>query len=213
MNNLQRLGVDSVYVIVNFQKDKIIEYFDRLASSINIEITFLIQRKLTGIADAIAIGRNHFSEPFACILGDDVTLGGLSRFADFFHARNAVVAEVLVRERNEANLKSTCCVKLDKHMMIEKIVEKPKRPFSNLRGCGVYTFTDDIFDYIRRTPRSRRRGGREITDVIGRAAADNVAFGWILRGKNFNINTYEDLFTAWKHVRGAASGHAKQHNS
>jgi len=201
MNNLQLLGVNSVYVIVNFQKDKIVEYFDRLADSIGIDVNFVVQRKLTGIADAIALTRGYFKEPFLCILGDDVTLGELSPFVDLFIRNDSVVAEVLANERDESMLKRTCCVELAENGLISRIAEKPKRPFSHLRGCGVYAFRDDIFDFISRTPRSRKRGEKEITDVIAEAAKHKLATGWILRGRNFNINSYEDLFTAWNHLR------------
>ena len=202
INNLQKLGVEEVYVIVNFHKEKIEEYFRSINDLSDIEVHMVLQEKLTGIADAIRLVRRHVSEPFACILGDDITTGPLADMIELFRERRALAVQAVVREPNSSILQETCCVKLGQENRITMIEEKPRNPFSMLRGCGVYIFDDKIFDYIEKTPRSAERGEKGITDVIGNVASDRRAYGWPLKGSNFNVNTYEDLFAAWSTIRG-----------
>jgi len=47
-----------------------------------------------------------------------------------------------------------------------QVIEKPRHPRSRLKGVGVYLFAPQIFDAIRRTPRTAMRDEYEITDSI-----------------------------------------------
>ena len=201
MNNFQKLGIESAFVIVGFQKQRIKDYFRNVKDSIDLEISFVTQKKLTGIAAAIALVQNWVNDPFVCILGDDITISPLTGLPIFFREKNAIAVQAVVEEPNIDSIRNTCCVKLDRNDRIVRILEKPRNPVSKLRGCGVYVFDESIFDYIKRTPRSITRGEREITDVIDHIAQKGRAFGWRLEGRNFNINTSGDLFEAWAEVR------------
>jgi dTDP-glucose pyrophosphorylase len=46
------------------------------------------------------------------------------------------------------------------------VVEKPRNPTNRLKGCGVYIFDQNVFDAVRRTPRTAMRNEYEITDSI-----------------------------------------------
>jgi len=104
--------------------------------------------------------RDFIKEPFMVILGDDCTITeSLDNMVHLFFKHDAIAVEGVVREDNEDILKSTCCLKLDKNQRIIEIEEKPKKPFSNLRGCGVYVFQNDIFQYIEKSPVSKYHYG------------------------------------------------------
>src|SRR5205814_1431206 len=51
---------------------------------------------------------------------------------------------------------------------IERVIEKPAAPPTDVKGCGVYVFDPTIFEAIRRTPPSPLRNEREITDAVQR---------------------------------------------
>jgi dTDP-glucose pyrophosphorylase len=197
IENMKSIDIENIYVIVNYQTDKIREYFERVKNDIGVQIILLPQDTLLGIAHAIMLTRKHINEPFIVMLGDDCTLTqSLSNLIDTFFKSDAIVVEGIVREKDQNILRSTCCVRLNNNGQITQITEKPKEPFSNLRGCGIYVFKSEIFKYIEKTPVSRIRNEIEITDAINLVATEGKAYGEFINGFNININSYDDLLLA-----------------
>lgn len=198
VNNMKNVGIEQIYVIVNYQKDKIIEYFRNVRDEIGVNIDFIEQKKLSGIADAIMQVSDYVDNSFMVILGDDCSIvNSLGNLISTFFKHDAIVVEGIVQEENEELLKSTCCARLDNDKRILEIVEKPQKPVSNLRGCGIYIFKKEIFNYIGKTPVSPVRNEVEITQTIDLVAKEKRAYGELLDGLNININSYHDLLQAW----------------
>jgi len=184
------LGIKAIYIIVHYQKDKIKEYFKSVEDLLDVEINFIEQEKLLGIANAIMLTKDYLDTPFMVMLGDDCTIAkSLQNLVNTFREKNAVALEAIVREENTEILKTTCCVKVNRNKQITEIIEKPQVPSSNLRGCGIYFFQNSIYDYIGATPASSVRNEIEITDVIKLVAKEKLAL-------NMNINSYLDLWKA-----------------
>lgn len=200
IENMLKLNVREIFLIVNYKKELIREYLNNTKFSENFNYEFVEQEELKGIAHAISLVENYVERDFVCILGDDFTLGNLQNLVECFYENNALVVEGVVYEKNEEVLKSTCNLKIDDKKRILEIREKPTIPFSNLRGTGVYIFSTKIFDYIRKTPVSKTRNEIEVTDTINLIAKDGKAYGEFIDGINININTIHDLFKAWKVV-------------
>jgi len=196
LENLKKLGTEVVYIIVGYKKDAIKEYFKNVY--LDLEINYIEQKELKGIAHAISLTEKYISEPFAVILGDDFTIARtLQNFIKTFQKRNAWVVEGVVKEPNIEVLKRTCSVIIEKGTQrIIDIVEKPKKPISNLRGIGIYIFDPIIFDFIKQTPISPKSNEIEITDTIRLVAQAGRAYCAWLKGINININTYSDLLHA-----------------
>jgi len=77
---------------------------------------------------------------------------------------------------------------------VTAVVEKPREIVNDLLGLGFYFFTDDIFDYIDRTPPSDLRGEVEITDVIALMVEDGVDVRALpFEGLYLNLNYPSDL--------------------
>jgi len=197
IDNMKRIEIEYVFVIMGYRKEKILEYFKNVKREIGIDVNFLHQKKLRGIADAVMLTEKFVSEPFMVILGDDCTLAkSLHNLPSLFFKRHATVVEGVVKEKNDEILKSTCCLVLGRNNRILKIVEKPKTPISNLRGCGLYVFHDKIFEYIKETQISPIRNEVEITDTINLTAKNGGAYAEFIKGINVNINTHDDLLLA-----------------
>ena len=79
--------------------------------------------------------------------------------------------------------------------MIE-ILEKPEDPPYMLRGCGVYIFSSEIYEFINKTPVHPVRKEKEITYTINSIAKEGKAYGYIINGSNVNINDYNELLKA-----------------
>lgn len=205
IENMEKTGVKHVFIPVWHQKKKIVKYFDSIKDDINITYEIIHLNKLPpGIALTIASVEEYVNEPFITILGDDVTISSsLYNLAETFFSKKAVAIEGIVKEVNKKNIKSTCCVTLGNDNQILNITEKPKFPLSNWRGCGVYVFSQQIFEYIKKTPVSKIRNEVEITETVSLVAKDGKAFAAPITGVNININSIEDLLEAWLMMKKA----------
>jgi len=201
IENMKKIGVEIIYLIVGYKKKLIQEYFKN-GKDWDIDIIYIEQKELKGIAHAIGLTKEDINEPFIVILGDDLTItNSMDNLVETFWKNGAYAVEGVVLEDNIEVLKRTCCVILDKNNKIVEIIEKPANPAnynSNLRGIGVYLFDPIVFEYIDKTPISTRRCEKEITDTIGLIAKDGKAYGTLVNGINININTLYDLRLAIK---------------
>jgi dTDP-glucose pyrophosphorylase len=108
VNNIKQMGVEDVYIIVGFKKELIQEYFKN-GADFGINIKYIIQPDPLGIAHAIGLTRALISEPFAVILGDDLTIAkSFDNVVDLFWAKRATVVESVVQEVNIEKLKQAC---------------------------------------------------------------------------------------------------------
>jgi dTDP-glucose pyrophosphorylase len=198
VSQMERLGVKEVFILVNFQKKKIIDYFDQIKNVFRLKINFIEDKKPAGLPDLILQVKKYIEEePFVIILGDDCSVTpSFKNLLDVFYKNKADVVEGIVVENNKEILKRTCCVKIDRRKRIIDIIEKPKNPKYLYRGCGVYVFNERGFDYLEKTPINQLNGRKEITDTVGLASKIGKGFGVPIDGKNININNYDDLLEA-----------------
>ncbi len=196
LENMMSIGVSEVFIIVGSKKEIIREYFGN-GADFGITITYLEQKPLRGIADAINLVKGCVNQPFSVILGDDLTISSsLNNLVELFFEKDAWVTEGVVSETNVEAIKRACALILDDTGRIQQIDEKPLNPSSNLRGVGVYLFNPKVFDFIDATPISTKRNEKEISDTIGLIAKNGRAYGALINGLNINVNTSSDLAQA-----------------
>lgn len=195
IRQMKKTGIEHIYIIVGYQKEKIIKYFGT-GKKWGLKISYLVQKNLNGgLGYAMGLAKKHIHQPFLIILGDDITLASLNNLIKQFFKHEIILAEAYVHESNKKILKDTCCLELRKNGLIKKIVEKPQKPFSSYRGCGIYVAQPEIFKYINETPPIKERGV-DFTRTIDLLARENKALAVKLDGKNININTQKDLARA-----------------
>jgi dTDP-glucose pyrophosphorylase len=195
---MKSVGVKEVYIIVGMKKEIIEEYFGN-GEDFGLHICYIEQSPPRGIAHAISLTRSLISEPFAVILGDDLTITrSLNNIVKTFWEKKAIVVEGAVFENNVDAIRRACCVVLKTDGQITEITEKPLIPKSNLRGTGVYLFDPKVFDYIEKTPVSTSRNEKEITETIGLISKEGNAYAALIKGLNINVNTSIDLTNATK---------------
>ena len=196
IENMKKMGVEEVYLVVGFKKEIIQEYFGH-GEDIGVRIEYVEQPNPQGIAQAVKLTQDYIKEPFVVILGDDLTITkSFNNLTEDFWTKNALVVEGLVLEDKTEILKQSCSVVLDKNRKILDIVEKPDVPKSNIRGCGVYIFDPIVYDYIERTPILPPRHEKEITNTIRLMATEGPVYGSFINGVNINVNTMADLLEA-----------------
>jgi dTDP-glucose pyrophosphorylase len=208
LENMKKLSVEVVYMIVGYKKDVIKRYFGSGADW-DLEIKYVEQKNPKGIAHAIGLVKDYVNEPFISILGDDLTITkSLENLVFEFSEKEALAVEGLVVEKDMEVLRRTCCVVIDNNGKVIDIEEKPTIPKSDLRGCGVYVFDPIVFEFIKRTPISPLRNEKEITNTLRLIAQEGKFYGTLINGINVNVNTFNDLMNAIKLLLNT-----KKHNS
>jgi len=198
IENMKKMGVEEVYLVVGFKKEIIQEYFGH-GEDIGIRIDYVEQPNPQGIAQAIGLTHDYIDEPFMVILGDDLTIAkSLDNLVKDFWVKRAKVVEGVILEKNVERLKLTCSVTLGENGNVLDIAEKPSAPTSNIRGCGIYIFDPIVYDYIENTSVQPPRNEKEITNTIKLMAKDNLAYGSFIDGVNINVNTMDSLLEAMK---------------
>ena len=196
VNEMKDLGIETIYMIVGHKKEVIQKYFED-GKDFGVNIKYIEQKSPKGIAHAISLTKGLINKPFMVILGDDFTIvESLQNILDTFWMKNAIAVTSVVIEKNITILKQTNCVFLDKDNKVQKIIEKPSTPNSNIRGCGIYVFDPVVYNYIEKTPISKIRNEREITDTLGLMAKEGKVYGVYINGINININSLPNLFWA-----------------
>ena len=203
INQMESLGIEDIYIIVNVHKEKVIEYIKFIEMNFRAKIHFVEQEELNGTADAVLLTEKFIKDqPFILIYGDDCTItDSLRPMVDLFYQSKAIVVEGVVKEEDTKILQQTCSVNLNDDGKMIEIIEKPEKTPHNLRGCGVYIFSAEIFDCIRETPVHPIRKEKEITFTINRVASEGKAYGFVINGYNVNINDYNELLKASLLVR------------
>lgn len=201
VKNLQLMGIERIYLLVNYKSNLIKKYLKGESEFKNLKIKYINSEQDLGLADVILKTETYIKKPFITILGDDFTISPLlKQFATAKLPKDAIVLEAVCAEKNRTILSQTCEIRVNSKNQITQAIEKPKRPKSNLRGCGIYLFDPQIFSFIRKTKKSSSSKKREITDTINLVAQNQKAYAWYLKGVNININTQLDLEKATKYL-------------
>ena len=84
---------------------------------------------------------------------------------DTFLTNKATAVLSVMKEGNQEIIRKSFAVLMNDDGVVKRVIEKPRYYVSDIVGCG-YLFDLNIFDAIRRTPRTAMRNEYEITDSI-----------------------------------------------
>lgn len=155
-------------------------------------INYTYQKGEGGIAQALELAE-HFAdnEKIVVILGDNLIEKGIKKYVEMFRQQKQG-AMVLLKEVPDPHRFGVAQVKGRK---IIQVVEKPKKPKSNLIVTGIYMYDARVFDIIK-TLKPSKRGELEITDVNNRYIEwDDLSYA-VLDGWWTDCGTFESLLRA-----------------
>ena len=196
IENMKRMGVETVFIIISPKSDLIKKYFGD-GKEFGVQIKYVVQPTISGIANAIKLTQPYITEPFCIILGDDYTVThSLDNLVNDFWTKDAKILEGVVVENDIEKIRLSCSVSLGEHGEIIDIKEKPNNITSEIRGCGIYICHPIVYDFINKTPISSQSKEKDITNTINLMAKEKIAYGSFINGKNINVNVLSDLIEA-----------------
>jgi glucose-1-phosphate thymidylyltransferase len=162
LTTLMLAGCREILLVVNPHDEESYRRLFGNGRQWGIEISYAVQARPGGIAEAFTIGRKFIgSDRVGLILGDNLFYGNtLPAIAE----KGGKLQGAVIYAYWVADPRSYGVVEFDASNRPVGIVEKPKEPRSNWAVTGLYFYDADVCDVAARIPRSAR-GELEITDV------------------------------------------------
>ena len=164
-------GIRDILIIVNKGQLSQFKKIIPNGNNLGIKITYSEQKYPKGLPDAFIIGKNFIGNSnVALILGDNFFYGqNLTK-----KLKNCVKlnkgAKVILHP--VSNPSSYGVAKINIKNKITKIVEKPKKSFSNLAVTGLYFFDNNVINYTKGLKPSKRKE-IEIVDLLNKYKKKN----------------------------------------
>ncbi len=194
-------GIRDILIIIS-KKD--IENYKQLignGSSFGINVSYEIQEKAEGIAQAFLIGKKFIgNEKVSLVLGDNIFFG--YSFSNLLSEAAKLKEGALVFANIVNNPNEFAIGEFDKKEKIISIEEKPKKPKSNYAITGLYFYDNDVVK-IAEELKPSERGELEITD-INKAYLDKDLLKVIKLGRGFawlDTGSHQSLLDAGNFVR------------
>ena len=162
---LMQFGIREILVISTPNDTPNIKRLLQDGSQIGLSLSYAVQEKPEGIAQAFMIGADFIGNDNVClILGDNIFYMG-DRFENFRkvvsenEGNNAAIFAYHVSDPERFGV-----VEFDKRLRAVSIEEKPKNPKSNYAAVGLYFYPPDVVAKTK-TLKPSARGEYEITDL------------------------------------------------
>ena len=155
-------------------------------------INYTYQEGEGGIAQALGLAE-HFAhgKKIVVVLGDNLFENGVKSHVDRFR-RQEKGGRVLLKRIEDPQRFGVATLKGNK---ITRIVEKPKKPESDLAVTGLYMYDPDVFEIIK-TLKPSHRGELEITDVNNAYIRRGELEFDVLKGWWTDSGTFDSLLRA-----------------
>lgn len=163
LSTLMLAGITDILVISTPEFTPLFEQLLENGSEWGISLTYKVQEKPNGLAEAFILGADFIGDDSVClILGDNIYYGsGLSKLVQEA-AQKTDGATVFGYHVNDPERFGV--VEFDSNMKALSIEEKPKNPKSNYAVTGLYFYDNTVVEKARNLKPSDR-GELEITDI------------------------------------------------
>jgi glucose-1-phosphate thymidylyltransferase len=158
---LKEAGIEEIGVVVGDTKEEIKGAVGD-GGRWGVRISYIEQDAPLGLAHAVKISEDFLGEePFVMYLGDNILKSGIKSLVEEFKEKKPN-SLILLTEVPDPQLFGVAELSDGR---VVRLVEKPKKPMSNLALVGVYMFDFHIFEAVKAIKPSWRNE-LEITDAI-----------------------------------------------
>jgi dTDP-glucose pyrophosphorylase len=187
-------GIKDIVVVVGYRSEDIINnYGDSYKGS---RIEYVTQAEQKGLIHAMECAKNSINDgSFMLLLGDEFMVNPrhkemLGRFEN--KGLFGICGIVLVEDKDL--IKRTYAVYENKDNAIYRLVEKPENPLNNKMGTGNCIFNSKVFSFIENVPVNKKRGEKELPDLIQCAIDDGKRVeAFEICEHYININSSEEF--------------------
>lgn len=206
-------GIDDIIIITGRGKRTIEDYFDfspelenhlarngtyeqleqiRTISTL-VDIHYIRQKEPKGLGDAVLKAEKHIgNDAFAVLLGDDIitsTVPCTKQLGTLYERyENPILAVERVPEEKTSSYGIIKGAQVNHSLYrLSDVIEKPtpQEAPSLLGIVGRYVMTADLFDCIKRVPRSSR-SELQLTDAIRLLLNERPVYAWVLDGVRYD---------------------------
>lgn len=179
IESMKQAGISDIGIVVGDTKEEILAAVGQ-GDDWGLKITYIEQEAPLGLAHAVKISKPFLGDDdFVMFLGDNIIKSGIVSLVDEFENRrpNAQILLAKVKDPGRFGV-----AQLNGNQVV-KLVEKPKKPASDLALVGVYMFDKNIWEAVDNIKPSWRNE-LEITDAIqylidkGLSVEPHVIDGW-----------------------------------
>jgi glucose-1-phosphate thymidylyltransferase len=165
IESIREAGITEIGIIVGDTAPEIQETLSKRDDLDDVKLTYIPQDSPRGLAHAVQIAQDFIGDDrFVMYLGDNVIEGGITDLIRDF-ANNDWNSQIVLKEVPMEDAKSYGIAQLRADGSIQRLIEKPQDPPSNLALVGIYMFDQNVFKAVNDIQPSKR-GELEITDAI-----------------------------------------------
>ena len=164
-------GIRDILIIVSKGQQNQFKKVLPNGKNLGIKITYIEQKNPKGLPDAFLVGEKFINNSnVALILGDNFFYAqSLTKKLKECTKLNKGATVILHPVRNPSSYGTASVNKKNK---ITKIIEKPKKIFSNLAVTGLYFFDNKVVNYSKKL-RPSKRNELEIVDLLNKYKSNN----------------------------------------
>jgi len=178
LETLKEAGIDNILIVSG--KGHAGHFLELLGDGrkLGVHLSYAVQEEPGGIAQALGLAEDFSdNEKVVVILGDNILEDDISKAVQDFEKQEKG-AKIFLKEVD--NPQSFGVAEIDGDRIVS-IIEKPKKPKSNLAVVGVYMYDDSVFKVIKSLKPSTR-GELEVTDVNSYYVKEGIMTFEILKG-------------------------------
>ena len=190
LDQVAQTGITQVGIIIAPETGHYVKEYLKDGKEWGFDLSYIPQKPL-GLAHAVKKATQFLEkDSFIMCLGDNLQGKGLAEYVQKFNKEN-IDALILLKEVKDPTKFGVAT--LDEKANIIELVEKPKKPKSNLAIVGTYIFSNNIFKALDQIKPSER-GELEITDTLQeminmgfKVKAEILNTWWLDTGKKDDI--------------------------
>lgn len=178
LETLRKAGINNILLVSG--KGHAGDFLELLGDGkeLSVHLSYAVQEEPGGIAQALGLAEDFAdNEKVVVMLGDNIVQDDITpAVSDFKKQRKG--AKIFLKAVDNPQSFGVAEVKGSK---IISIVEKPKKPKSNLAVVGIYIYDSDVFKMIK-TLKPSARGELEVTDLNNHYIKEGTMTFEILKG-------------------------------
>ena len=191
---LIKLGIKN-YIIVHGKNSGYLKNFVKQKKYSKLNLKLIHDKKPTGIGNSLNKIRRHIKNPFILFLGDIFAINlNIKKMLKSFYKNKSSCEIGCTLEKDKEKIRKNFSIFV-KNNKVQKVIEKPQRIQTNIKGIGIYIFTMDVFNSIKKI-KNRLNKYKElgITEVIQNLIdSEKTVTSSRCVSYDYNINEPKDL--------------------